>query len=227
MKPKHRKRQGTKPLREMNPLADCQEEEYRSLALDIHDAVGQSLSSVLLRIKMIRAHTDSDDMLRSLQELETIVTDSLTEVRRISRVLRPVALETHGLIPGLERLCESAQEHTGIQCHFMGRWERSCFSRREELLIYRIVQEALTNAFLHGRAKNAHVAVSAAGRCFVLSVRDDGCGFDTKKNARGIGLRGMAERAGMLGGRLHVRSRPGCGTHILMVCGINAGDTEE
>lgn len=207
-------------------LVECQEEEYRSLALDIHDAVGQSLTSVLLRIKILQEEGQIQRLQEGMAELEEIVKNSLTEVRRISRVLRPAVLETRGLIPALENLCESSQQHTGIRCHFSYNGGRTHFSRNEELLVYRILQEALTNAFLHGRAKNAHIIASCLESAFVLSIRDDGCGFEVDKVRRGIGLNGMNERAGMMGGRLLIRSKEGKGTHILLHCKYKGRKTE-
>ena len=199
-------------------LIECQEEEYRSLALEIHDEVGQSLTSVLLRIKVLLAENDPARLQKGLSDLESIVEQSLVDVKRISRVLRPAVLETQGLIAALERLCENSQEHTGIRCRFRHNGGSTYFSHHEELLIYRILQEALTNAYLHGRAKNCCIMVSCIGRDFVLSIKDDGCGFDMDKVKKGIGLLGMTERAAMIGGRMRICSAPQKGTHILLTC---------
>ena len=207
-------------------LIECQEEEYRSLALEIHDEVGQSLTSVLLRIKVLQAENDPVRVQKALCDLEEIVEQSLADVRRISRVLRPAVLETQGLISALERLCENSQEHTGIRCHFRHNGGATYFSHHEELLIYRILQEALTNAYLHGKAKNCYILVSCIGRSFVLSIKDDGSGFDVDKVQKGIGMHGMMERAAMIGGKLKICSAPQRGTHILLTCRMKDLETE-
>ena len=226
-----RRLQGKKRMQEMTKalslLVECQEEEYRSLALEIHDEVGQSLTSVLLRIKMLQAQQDPAQLHSGLRDLSGIVEQSLADIRRISRVLRPAVLESQGLIAALERLCENSQEHTGMRCAFRYNGGEPAFSRYEELLIYRILQEALTNAYLHGKAKNCHVMVSCVERHFVLSIKDDGCGFDMDRVKKGIGLHGMTERAAMIGGRLNLRSAPGKGTHILLTCRMKRMETEE
>ena len=211
----------------MGLLIECQEEEYRSLALEIHDEVGQSLTSVLLRIKVLQEEKDPERLQKALYDLEGIVEHSLADVRRISRVLRPAVLETRGLIAALERLCENVQEHTGMRCCFRYNGGAVCFSHHEELLIYRILQEASTNAYLHGKAKNCHVMISCIGRAFVLSIKDDGCGFDVNNVKKGIGLQGMTERAAMIGGKLTIRSAPQKGTHILLSCRMKDPETEE
>ena len=199
-------------------LIECQEEEYRSLALEIHDEVGQSLSSVLLRIKMLHDERDPEYIRQSLRDLEEIVNCSLMDVKRISRVLRPVILDTQGLIAALERLTEQSSEHTGMNCYFCYNGGQTVFSKYDELLIYRILQEALSNAYLHGEAKRCSVIVSAVNKSFVLSIKDDGIGFDIGKVKKGIGLHGMAERANMIGGKISIQSKPGKGTQILLTC---------
>ena len=197
-------------------LTKCQEAEYRRLSLDLHDELGQSLTSVLLRLKMIRAMEEPQQIKDSLEDLEAVVNGTLAEIRRISRFLRPIILETMGLIPALEWYTESFEKQTGIRCYFKYNAQRLRFPEKVETQVYRILQEALTNTAKYAQARMVAVAVSYQAERFVLSVRDYGNGFDPQTAATGMGLVSMRERAYLLGGKLMIDSVVGKGTHILL-----------
>ena len=186
------------------------------MSLDLYDELGQSLTSVLLRLKMIRGEEDWDQVKASLADLEELVNGILAEVRRISRFLRPIILETMGLIPALEWFTENFERQTGIRCYFKYNAERRRFPDKVETQVYRILQEALNNTAKHAQPRMVAVAVSYQQERFVLSVRDYGKGFDVKNVNTGMGLISMRERAYLLGGKLMVQSTVGKGTHILL-----------
>lgn len=200
----------------LNMLTKCQEAEYRRLSLDLHDELGQSLTSVLLRLKMIRGEDDWDQVKIAVTELEELVNGILMEVRRMSRFLRPIILETMGLIPALEWFTENFERQTGIRCYFKYNAERMRFPDKVETQVYRILQEALNNTAKHAQPRMVAVAVSYQQERFVLSVRDYGIGFEVNKVNTGMGLISMRERAYLLGGKLTVQSTVGKGTHIML-----------
>lgn len=197
-------------------LTQSQEAEYRRLSLDLHDELGQSLTSILLRIKMIQAEEDWERVRASLDELRELVNNVLAEVRRLSRNLRPIVLETMGLIPAVEWYVENFERQTGIETYFKYNAVRKRFPERMETLVYRILQEAMNNAAKYSGGDYVSVSISYQKGWFMMSIRDNGCGIDETKVAQGLGLLGMRERARMLGGQLVVRGNSKQGTQVLL-----------
>ncbi len=211
-------------VQELTKTLECmiqaQEEDYRTVSADLHDELGQSLTSILLRIKMLQGEVELSRIQSALGELESQVKESLTEVRRFSKFLRPIILETMGLIPALEWHVENFEAQTGIRTYFKYNAQRIRFPEKVETHVYRIQQEAFNNIYKHARATMVAVAVSYQQGRFVLSIRDYGAGFDTSQTTNGMGLLGMRERAKLLGGTLTIQSTVGKGTHILLDCMI-------
>ena len=197
-------------------LTRSQEAEYRRLSLDLHDELGQSLTSILLRIKMIQAENDWEKARASLDDLRELVNDVLAEVRRLSRNLRPIVLETMGLIPAVEWYVENFEKQTGIETYFKYNATRKRFPEKMETNVYRILQEAMNNAAKHSGASYVSVSISYQKDWFLMSIRDNGCGIDERKAGEGLGLIGMRERARMLGGYLTIRGNPKQGTQVLL-----------
>lgn len=202
----------------LNLVVKCQEEDYRTVSADLHDELGQSLTSVLLRIKMLQGEEDLTRIRQSLDELEIQVKDTLAEVRRFTRFLRPIILETMGLIPALEWLAENYEVQTGIRIYFKYNAQQIRFPEKLETHAYRILQEALNNAYKYSKATMIAIGVSYQQERFVLSIRDNGCGFDVNQKTMGLGLAGMRQRAYLLGGTISIQSAIGKGTHILLDC---------
>lgn len=197
-------------------LTLSQEAEYRRLSLDLHDELGQSLTSILLRIKMIQAEDDWEKAKASLDDLRELVNDVLTEVRRLSRNLKPIVLESMGLIPAVEWYVENFEKQTGIETYFKYNASRKRFPERMETMVYRILQEAMNNAAKHSACSYVSVSISYQKDWFMMSIRDNGCGIAEEKRDQGLGMIGMRERARMLGGQLIVRGNPKQGTQVLL-----------
>lgn len=198
----------------------AQEEDYRTVSADLHDELGQSLTSILLRVKMLQGESDLNRIHSALDELEIQVKDSLTEVRRFSKFLRPIILETMGLIPAMEWHAENFEAQTGIRTYFKYNAKRIRFPEKVETHVYRILQEAFNNIYKHADPTMVAVAASYQQERFVLSIRDYGRGFDITQVTNGMGLVGMRERAKLIGGTLTIQSTVGKGTHILLDCFI-------
>jgi two-component system sensor histidine kinase UhpB len=196
----------------------AQEEERARIAQDLHDEVNQALTAILLRLQA--AMLDVPPGLRSeLKEIQTLATRAMEELLMLARTLRPTALDDHGLVPALASQVADFGERTGIRSSFHRHGEAPELSDEEQLVLYRVTQESLSNVVQHSGASAVRVELSSVGRT-VLRVRDDGCGFMTGgARSNRLGVSGMRERALLVGGRLNVFSAPGEGTTIELTMG--------
>lgn len=189
----------------------AQEDERRRIAQELHDEVGQSMTAVLLGLK--RAADDAEEPLRGeLHQAQEITRESLDEVRRLVRRLRPGVLEDLGLVSALTSLTTEFATHTGLRVvrRFDGGLPE--LDQETELVLYRVAQEALTNAARHAEAGRVEVTLSPADGTVVLAVADDGRGTGVARE--GAGIRGMRERALLIGATLDVTSQPQAGTQV-------------
>jgi two-component system sensor histidine kinase UhpB len=198
----------------------AQEEERARIAQDLHDEVNQALTAILLRLQA--AALDVPPGLRSeLKEIQTLATQAMEELLTLARTLRPTALDDHGLVPALASQVANFGERTGIRSSFHRHGESPELSDEEQLVLYRVAQESLSNVVQHSQASTVRVELSSIGRT-VLRIRDDGCGFQASNRPTGrLGVSGMRERALLVGGRLNVFSAPGEGTTIELTMGAS------
>jgi two-component system sensor histidine kinase UhpB len=197
----------------------AQEEERARIAQDLHDEVNQALTAILLRLQA--AALDVPPGLRmELREIQTLATQAMEELLTLARTLRPTALDDHGLVPALASQVANFGERTGIKTTFHRHGETPELSDEEQLVLYRVAQESLSNVVQHSGASAVRVELSSIGRT-VLRVRDDGCGFKPGGKHGRLGVSGMRERALLVGGRLNVFSAPGEGTTIELTMGAS------
>jgi two-component system sensor histidine kinase UhpB len=198
----------------------AQEEERARIAQDLHDEVNQALTAILLRLQA--AALDVPPGLRSeLKEIQTLATQAMEELLTLARTLRPTALDDHGLVPALASQVSNFGERTGIRSTFHRHGDLPELSDEEQLVLYRVAQESLSNVVQHSQASAVRVELSSVGRT-VLRIRDDGCGFQPDRRSGGrLGVSGMRERALLVGGRLNVFSAPGEGTTIELTMGAS------
>jgi two-component system sensor histidine kinase UhpB len=136
----------------------------------------------------------------------------MEELLALARQLRPAVLDDHGLIPALHSQVRDFAEQTGVRAKFNARGSLPRLTPEQQLVIYRVTQESLSNVVQHASAKAVDVELSFIGRT-VLRIDDDGCGFSGPRNG-GLGLSGMRERALLAGGQLSIWSDPGHGTRV-------------
>ncbi len=192
-----------------------QEAERQRLAQDLHDEVNQALTAVLLRLEAT-LQTAPPELRRELAETKGLAVQAMDELLRMARELRPKMLDDHGLVPALHAQVRDFSRRTGIPAQFHRTGALPPLSKDQQLAIYRVVQESLSNVAHHAGASKVDVELSFVGRP-LLRVRDDGEGFangNGNGRAGGLGLSGMRERAVQAGGRLEVRSRVGRGTTV-------------
>ena len=194
----------------------AQELERRRLARELHDETGQALTSILLGLKAIRAAPSASDAERAEAELRELVVQALRDVRSLAVELRPSALDDFGLVPALERLADTFAERSGIGAAVEASLGDERLPPETETTLYRLVQEALTNVVKHAAATGVSIVLTRRDGGVSAVIEDDGRGFapdEVRDDA--LGLVGLRERLGLLGGTLAVESTPGEGTALV------------
>jgi two-component system sensor histidine kinase UhpB len=191
-----------------------QETERARLARDLHDECNQALTGVLLRLQATMQHAP-EDIRAELRDTKEVATTAMDELLRLARELRPAALDDHGLQAALRTQVERFSDQTGVPAELRVYDELADLPHHEQTVVYRVVQESLSNVARHAEAAQVIVEVGRDHGRPVVRVADDGVGF-TLHDARadGIGLVGMRERARLARGRLEVQSAPGRGTVV-------------
>ena len=188
----------------------AQEAERLRVARELHDEIGQRA-----------AHGEPALASQALQRLADAVRDSLDEVRRIARELRPEALDDLGLVNALIALCTRVGAQDGPRVIRELQGKLPALPPEVELVIYRVAQESLTNALRHSDAGSVTVSLKADAEMVTLCVADDGKGMPAQLPGGTAGIAGMRERALLVGGRLWIESRPGQGTEVRLTIPVD------
>lgn len=189
----------------------AQEQERQRLAQDLHDEVNQALTAILLRLE-VAIQEAPPDLQEELRATKQLAAQAMEQLLRLARRLRPAVLDDHGLMPALHTQVRDFSEQTGIRATFHPQGSPSRLSPEQQLAIYRVTQEGLSNIAQHASAQRVKVELSFVGRT-VLRISDDGRGFREPREG-GSGLGGMRERAMLAGGHLSVWSGEGSGTRV-------------
>lgn len=198
----------------------AQEAERRRVAQELHDEVGQTLTAMLLELKQVARHAPEPVRSQLIQVQET-TRDSLDEIRRIARRLRPGVLEELGLVSALKALLTEVTGHTDLTVEQHLASDLPALGGEAELVIYRVAQEALTNTVRHGKATAVTLSLEHGGGTVRLRVRDDGRGI--RGAPEGAGIRGMRERALLIGAHLSVGPGPAGGTEVRLTVPVEEG----
>jgi two-component system sensor histidine kinase UhpB len=193
----------------------AQERERRRIAQDLHDEVNQALTAVSLRLQA-SIERAGPQLKRELTETKRLATQAMEELLALARQLRPAVLDDHGLVPALHSQVRDFSEQTGIIASFNTRGAMPKLTPEQQLVIYRVTQEGLSNVAQHAEAHKVDVELSFIGRT-VLRISDDGRGFVELNGASrngGLGVLGMRERALLVGGHLSLWSARGEGTRV-------------
>lgn len=198
-------------------VIEAQETERSRVARDLHDQIGQSLTSILLALRLVEsAESGGTEQAERIVELRELVTDTLDEVRRVAFDLRPAVLDDFGLLTALLRLATDLLSRTGLAVDVTctGVDDDHRLEPQTETMLYRIAQESLTNIVRHAGTREAKVSLVRTDDEVVLQIVDNGSGFDPEGSAGSLGLAGMAERADLIGGHFAIRSNLGLGTTV-------------
>ena len=196
----------------------AQENERKRISLDLHDTVAQKLRYLALEMDKIGSTNERDARQERCAEAAACHLGLISEVRNICNNLIPPTFSFQGLPDALRQLCLDFGKRTGIECRMDIAEDINLdfFNEEEQLQVFRIAQEALSNVEKHAAASEVIVILqSDGGQSFSLSVSDGGCGFDVESSTPAhLGLRSMNERAALLGGRLTINSERGEGTLV-------------
>lgn len=190
----------------------AQEEERARVARDLHDEVNQSLTGLLLRLEAVR-EAAPPELEGELDETKALASQAMAELLSLARQLRPTALDDLGLAPAIAGQVEQLGRGE-IDAEFAAEGDFSSLGNDAQLVVYRVAQEALSNAARHSGAGRVTVALRRNGGGVELDVADDGRGFAFAESERGLGIGGMRERALLVGGELTIESRPDSGTTV-------------
>jgi PAS domain S-box-containing protein len=197
-------------------ILEAGERERQNIGQDLHDDLCQQLTGIACLAAVhrqrlaLRSAEEADDAARILE----LVQQATARSRNLARGLQPVTLESEGLLSALQELCSQVQALSGVPCRFSGDAAPCCDDSAVPTHLYRIAQEAVTNAVKHARARTICVDVVRAGDRVILSVEDDGVGIPDALVPGGIGLQSMAHRARMIGASLSVERSSGGGTVV-------------
>ena len=199
-------------------ILSAQEAERVRVSRELHDETGQALTLLLVRLQLVQGITTDPAVRHELDELRTLVVDTLDGVRNLAVQLGPSILDDLGLPAGLEWLVDRIRAETRLRVHLDGSCDDEHIPATVAIAIFRIAQEALTNVVRHAHATGAEVRLRTADGELELTVSDDGEGFDVAAAracpAASVGLFGMAERVALVGGTIELISRKGAGTRI-------------
>jgi signal transduction histidine kinase len=213
--------------RALHRSVELQEEERKRLARELHDEVGQALTSILIRLRALQDETDLETVVDRVDGLRYLTAQSIEELRRISMDLRPAALDNLGIIPALKWYAEQSASSSGLDIRFSGPDRLERLPSETELVLYRVAQEGINNAIRHAEAQTINVALSRTNRSVLMDVRDDGKGYNTSEMDRGFGLVGIRERVELLHGTCGVESTPGWGTRLWIEIPLQSHGTED
>jgi len=212
--------QGREQMRQLaQQTVLAQEEERQRLSRELHDEAGQALTALKLTLGTLRSNlpAGADQLRRQLDEAVKLAGTTMERLRTLARDLRPPALDAAGLDSALEGLCNDFATYARLSVEYQG-CDLTDLPDTADICLYRFLQEALTNVVKHAQASRVSVRLEAVDGQVLLSVADDGCGFDqavklrTDRSSRGIGLLGLQERLEILGGWLELGTQPGYGT---------------
>ncbi len=209
-------------------VLEAEERERERIAHELYSGTAQTLAGVLVRLRILSRQEPEDSPCSRMDEVTTEIRQALEEIRGVARRLRPPELDELGVRAALEAHARRLTESRTLRMEFLGQIPEADLSDGVRLALFRIVQEALTNAARHAGAGHVHTRFFGAADGLVTEIEDDGQGFDQTTlsfaGGAGLGLMGMEERAGYAGGSLTVDSRPGRGTRLRLVLPWAAGD---
>ncbi|MFZ5945381.1 MAG: histidine kinase [Bacillota bacterium] len=205
----------------LKKIITAQEEERKRIARELHDQTGQSLTSLMIGLRMLEESKDIEEIKEKGTQLRQLTNDTLDEIRDLSLALRPSVLDDLGLEAALKRYTQECSVKLGVDVDFQAFGIQGLYLEPEvRLTIYRVVQEALTNVAKYSKATEASVILERKGNKLIAIIEDNGVGFDVQSILdstiydKKLGLHGMMERVNLIGGELTIESEPGMGTTI-------------
>jgi len=200
-----------------------QENERKRISFELHDELGQSMAALKMQVGSIARRLGNvpiEEMKTVCNDMRDNINQIIENVRRLARDLSPVVLDDLGLQAAIEYLVNNFTKIYNVDIKYRYTNINHLFNEDSQRIIYRILQEALTNISKHAQAKHVSLIIEEIDRAVQFTVRDDGNGFnvqktlDQKGTEKGMGLEAMSERVRILGGKINIVSRPGIDTTV-------------
>ena len=204
-------------------LQKAREEERARIAREIHDSIGQGLTGLKMDLSLLENElaqqedlSEREKLYGKIQTMYTLLDDMIQSVRDVSAQLRPLILDSLGLVTAIEWQAEEFQKKTGLTCEYILPKEKVELNNDESTVLFRILQECLTNIIRHAKATKVSIKLEQNESHILLEVNDNGVGIDVNvvKEINSLGLLGMKERALVLGGSVDIWGKPGRGTIV-------------
>lgn len=210
---------------ERDKIIDKEEEARHKLARDLHDGPTQDVAAIAMRLNFARLLVERDPVRAKaeLERLEDLAHRTVKEIRSMLFTLRPIILETEGLVAALNQYAENLRENDGLPVEVDAEFFRDCLDIEAQGVVFAIIEEAVNNAKKHAHASRIWVRLAVRGDLFVVQVADNGRGFNVQAvessyASRGsLGLVNLKERAALVGGTLNIESAPGLGTRVTLL----------
>jgi PAS domain S-box-containing protein len=203
-------------------VLEISDRERRRIGQDLHDGLGQHLTGIELMVQALarQLQSGSPETATQADRISEYVRDAIRQTKSLARGLSPVNLEDNGLMSALQELAVHLSDIFRVNVSFHSRTPVLLANNAVATHLFRIAQEAITNALKHGGARNVQVELDKKDGDVVLTINDDGSGFSPAASSSGMGLRIMAYRAGMIAGKLTVVSNEGCGAKVVCTAPI-------
>ncbi len=212
---RHLQKSKIKQIEFSNKLIESQEAERKRIASELHDSLGQNLLIATNELQQLKQN--KNDLEKGLDELSSIIKESINEVREISHNLHPHLLDRLGITKAIESMINKMSRATNIKFDTKIENIDHVLPKKSEIHFYRIIQEAMNNILKHSEANSSSVTIKKAGNQIRTILKDNGRGFQTGTPMKeGIGLKDMEERTRIISGSFHISSKPGLGTEIII-----------
>lgn len=204
-------------------LQSVREAERTRIAREIHDDLGQMLTALMMDLSWLegkvtkpREIATRNQLAEKIEQMSKLVGKTMDTVRTIAAELRPGVLDELGLKAAIEWQCADFHKRTGIKCSLLTDLEEVAIDRQSATAVFRILQESLTNVLRHAKAGTVMLELEVRDETLVLSIKDDGRGITETEMAdsRSLGILGMRERAGAVGGTINITGADGAGTRV-------------
>ncbi len=194
---------------------DAQEAERKRIGANLHDDLGPLLSTVRIYFKkLLKSNPKYDE--KEAEDIQTALNEAIDQLRSVSHSMVSSVLDTFGLYAAIHEIAERLGRISPIEVLFEPDGEAPELEDKVELALYRILQESLNNIIKHAQADKICITTHTTGNEFVLSIQDNGKGFDPQMLTSGLGLQNMRARANAIGGKLEIKSQEGSGAKIII-----------
>jgi signal transduction histidine kinase len=193
---------------------EIQEQTFKTISEEIHDNIGQMLTLVKLNLNVLE-NSSFDDAKNKLQDTKEILGEAIQSLRDISKTLNSDAINKVGLVKAIEREMQVIGKAANLRTSFAHKYIRNGINENIELILFRIFQEAIHNVIKHARASSVIINLESNDEDLMLTIKDDGTGFDTgKENFSGTGITNIQSRCKLINATFHLVSIPGTGTEV-------------